>query len=205
MTPEHVDRAVEQLLAFERRWSPPLPLSLGHRAQGTGRPASGYNRARAPSLGTVSAHHLAQINIGRLRHPLEAPETVEFTDALDRINAVAEASPGFVWRLTDGDGNSSSYVQVAGHEDPLDVVNYSIWTDLAALKDFVYRSNHMGFLRRRTEWFEVPDGPITALWWVPAGTIPPVEEAYGRLDHLRANGPSEQAWSLTRPLPPPAS
>ncbi|MGI9598397.1 MAG: DUF3291 domain-containing protein [Acidimicrobiales bacterium] len=151
----------------------------------------------------MSPYHLAQINIGRLHRPLEAPETAEFTDALDRINELAEASPGFVWRLKDEAGNSSSYVAVPGHEDPLDIVNFSVWEDLESLKNFMYKTDHVGFLRRRTEWFERSEEVVTALWWIPAGTTPSIIEAYVRLEKLRANGSSEEAWSLTRPLPPP--
>lgn len=151
----------------------------------------------------MTDHHLAQINIGRLWHPLDAPETAEFVDALDRINALAEASPGFVWRLTGDDGQSSSYVAVEGMDHPLDAVNYSIWESVEALKDFMYRTDHVSFLRRRTEWFQPSDVAITACWWVPAGTVPGVDEAYKRLEHLRANGPSETAWPLTSPQPRP--
>ncbi len=152
----------------------------------------------------MSDHHLAQINVGRLRHPLEAPETAEFVDALDRINGLAESSPGFVWRLVGDDGASSSYVEVPGLDDPLDIVNYSIWESVESLRDFMYRTDHVDFLRRRTEWFERPAAPIAACWWIPAGTVPGVDEAYRRLEHLRANGPSAKAWPLTRPEPPPA-
>lgn len=152
----------------------------------------------------MSDHHLAQINVGRLWHPLEAPETSEFVEALDRINALAEASPGFIWRLTDDEGGSSSYVQVSGLDDPLDILNYSIWEGVDSLKDFMYRTDHVGFLRRRTEWFEPLDVPVSACWWIPAGTIPSVDEAYRRLEHLRASGPSAEAWPLTKPEPRPA-
>ena len=151
----------------------------------------------------VSAYHLAQINIGRLHHPLESPETAEFAEALDPVNELAEASPGFVWRLTDEDGNSSSYVQIPGQDDPLDIVNFSVWEDLESLKNFMYRTDHVGFLRRRTEWFQHSEQVVTALWWIPAGTIPDIVDAHDRLEHLRANGPSERAWPLTRPMPPP--
>lgn len=152
----------------------------------------------------MSEHHLAQINVGRLWHPLDAPETAEFVDALDRINALAEASPGFVWRLTGEDGESSSYVAVPGMDHPLDAVNYSIWTDLDSLKAFMYQTDHVSFLRRRTEWFQPLDVAVTACWWIPAGTIPDVGEAYRRLEHLRANGPSPEAWPPTRPEPKPS-
>ncbi len=147
--------------------------------------------------------HLAQINVGRLRAPLDADEMAEFVAALGPVNELAEASDGFVWRLTDEDGASSSYVRIPQVDDPLVAVNYSIWRDLSALKAFVYRSGHAPFLRRRRTWFEAPDEAITACWWVPAGVIPPLAEAYDRLLHLRAHGPTERAWTFTTPFPPP--
>jgi hypothetical protein len=152
----------------------------------------------------LAAYHLAQYNIGRLHRPLDHAETAEFIAALEPINQIAESSPGFVWRLTDDDGGSSSFVAVEGIDDPLLVVNYSIWTDLESLRHFMYKSGHASYLRRRTEWFE-PANEATALcWWTPAGTIPHVDEAQRRLVQMRANGPSDQGWPLTKPLDPPA-
>lgn len=153
----------------------------------------------------MTDYHLAELNIGRLLKPLEAPETEEFTNALDRINALAEASPGFVWRLTDEDGNSSSYVSFGDNDDPLLIANYSIWEDLESLKDFMYKTDHMSFLRRRTDWFAVPTEEITVCWWEPAGSIPTLDQAYERLQHLRANGPSDMGWSLRSPRPKPTA
>jgi hypothetical protein len=147
--------------------------------------------------------HLAELNIGRLLRPLEHADTDEFVRALDPINALAESSPGFVWRLTDDDGLSSSYVRLPGEDDPLLIVNYSIWEDLESLRHFMYRSGHSSYLRRRREWFERPPEESTVLWWVPAGTIPSLGEAYDRLRELRANGPAARAWSLAQPFDPP--
>ncbi len=94
-------------------------------------------------------YHLAELNIARLRRPLDAVETAEFIAALDPVNALAEATPGFVWRLTDDDGQSSSYVTVAAIDDPLVIVNYSLWRDYESFKHFVYKSGHASYLRRR--------------------------------------------------------
>lgn len=147
--------------------------------------------------------HLAEFNIARLTHPLDAAETAEFVAALDPINAIAEATPGFVWRLTDDEGQSSTYVTVEEIDDPLTIVNYSIWTDLESLKHFVVRSGHGAYLRRRKEWFDAPTGPTTVCWWIPAGTIPSVKEANVRLTELREQGPSERGWPMNRPMPKP--
>jgi len=149
-------------------------------------------------------HHLAELNVARLHEPLDHEGTAEFVAALEPINALAEASPGFVWRLTDDEGQSSSYVSLPENEDPLVIVNYSIWTDLESLKSFMYKTGHSGFLRRRREWFERLDEAATVCWWIPAGTIPDLAEAYARLQDLRSVGPTERGWPLSNPFPAPA-
>ena len=145
------------------------------------------------------AHHLAQINIGRLAAPFDSPELKPFVDNLDRINALAEASPGFVWRLT-GDGNNAT--DLRPFEDPLMMINMSVWTDMASLGAFVYRSAHSGIMRRRREFFETPAEPFQALWWVPAGVVPTAAEGIERLEHLRRNGPTAYAFTFRQPFAP---
>ena len=142
-------------------------------------------------------HHLAEFNIARLRAPLEATENDEFVSVLEAVNVIAEVSPGFVWRLTADDERSASYVQV--YDDPLLIVNYSIWTDLESLRHFTYRSGHAAYLRRRREWFEEGSTRLVC-WWVPPGEVPPVEEAARRLDRLAELGPSAEAFTLRSPF-----
>lgn len=151
----------------------------------------------------TAAFHLAQLNLGLFRAPLESDEMTEFRNALDPINAIAESSPGFVWRLTDDDGGSSSNVDVPFFDDPLYAPNYSVWTDLDSLKHFMYKSGHASYLRRRTEWFEKVDEAMTVLWWAPAGEIPPLGEAVERLLHLREHGPTERGWTLAHRVDSP--
>lgn len=191
-----------------------MPSVTGASGRGGWAPTDG--RRRAGERGTVTGvsdqhntsetaagHHLVQLNVGRLRAPLDDPSMAEFAESLGPINALAESSPGFVWRLVAEDGSSSSYVDVPGADDPLLAVNYSIWTDLESLRGFVFRSDHTGYLRRRREWFAPIAEAITVCWWVPAGEIPPLAEAMDRLDHLRRHGPSDQGWPMTRPYDPP--
>lgn len=148
--------------------------------------------------------HLAEFNIARLHHPLDGPENAEFVAALDPINALAEASPGFVWRLTDDDGASASYIDIPEIDDPRIIVNYSIWEDLESLRHFVTRSGHSAYLRRRKEWFEPMTEAATVCWWIAEEERPTVSEAMQRLRELQANGPSERGWPLNKPLDPPA-
>lgn len=150
-----------------------------------------------------SRWHLAQLNLGVFRHTLEAPEMAEFVGALDRINDLADNSPGFVWRLTDADGGPSSNVEVPGATDPLLASNLSVWTDVDALRDFMFRSDHGAYMKRRAAWFERHTEPMTVAWWIPAGTTPTLEEALEKLDHLRANGPTNAAFPITRRIPDP--
>ena len=145
--------------------------------------------------------HLAQLNIGRLRAEVDDPLVAEFMAALDPINALADAAPGFVWRLQTEEGNATSIR--AFDDDPLMALNLSVWESIEALADFAYRSAHTAFLRRRGEWFERLGEVYLVLWWIPAGTIPTLDEAIERLDHLRSFGPSPEAFTFRRPFPHP--
>jgi hypothetical protein len=145
--------------------------------------------------------HLAQLNIGRLRAPVEDPATAEFMANLDPINALAEATPGFVWRLQTDEGNATAIRAFEG--DDLMILNMSVWESIESLADYVYRSDHTPFLRRRGEWFERLQEVYLVLWWIPAGTRPTIDEALGKLDHLKVFGPTAEAFTFRRPFPSP--
>jgi hypothetical protein len=146
--------------------------------------------------------HVAQINIARLRAPLDDPLLAGFVARLDEINALADGMPGFVWRLQTGDGDATA---LRPYDDDMILVNMSVWETTEQLREYVYRSMHVEVMKQRKSWFERFDGMYYALWWVPAGHIPSVAEARERLEHLRAHGESPEAFSFTRPFPPPGS
>jgi hypothetical protein len=146
-------------------------------------------------------HHLAQVNIGRFRAPIESAIMDGFRNALDSINALADQSPGFVWRLQTEDGNSTAIRPYAG--DDLMAVTMSVWTSLESLQQFVYKSRHVDSLRGRKQWFEEIEAPILALWWIPTGHIPSIEEAKERLQHLKEHGPTPLAFTFRTPFPSP--
>jgi hypothetical protein len=148
----------------------------------------------------MNVWHLAQINIGRLVAPKGDPRVQPFFDALDRINALADVSPGFVWRLQGESGNATD---IAFSPDPLLAVNMSVWQDADALFAFVYRSAHTPEMVRRREYFERFDGAYQALWWVPAGTFPSVDDGLSRLWMLDRFGPCEQAFTFKARFPAP--
>jgi len=143
----------------------------------------------------MTTHHLAQLNIARLAAPLDSPRLKEFVDFLDPVNRFAEESPGFVWRLVGEDGQSSSYLPPV-FDDPMTIVNMSVWEDLASLQQFMYQSVHRYFLQNRRKWFDKRDGPSTVLWWVGARTIPTLQEAKEKLRLLETRGPTPDAFSL---------
>jgi Domain of unknown function (DUF3291) len=147
--------------------------------------------------------HFAQFNIARLHEPLDHPDTADFVANLDRVNAVAEGAPGFVWRLTDDSGQSSSYVRA--YDDPLMIINLSVWESPDQLQDFVYRGAHSPILRRRREWFEKMAEAYLVCWWVPAGTVPTVADAVARLERLRTEGVSDDAFTLRDLRPAPST
>jgi hypothetical protein len=137
--------------------------------------------------------HLAQLNVARPRAEMDDPQMAEFKAALDPINGLAEAAQGFVWRLTDGFGADATSIRLGNGEL---MVNLSVWDSRDALWNFAYRSPHMDYLRRRREWFHQLAEAYQVLWWVPAGHLPTVAEAAGRLEALRSQGPSPAAFTF---------
>ena len=137
-----------------------------------------------------SARHLAQFNIARIRYPLDDPRMAEFAANVARINGLAEQIEGFVWRLQDDSGNAMG---MTVYNDPRILLNLTVWASVEALERFVWQTLHRRFYLRRTEWFEPIETPLV-LWWVPAGHRPSLEQGVARLDHLRAFGPSENAF-----------
>jgi len=143
---------------------------------------------------------LAQINIARLLASLSGPRIAEFVAELASINELADRSEGFIWRLKSESGEAS-YVPYS--DDPLVLVNMSVWTGPEALKNFSYRSRHVEVFRRRAEWFEPQKPAPYCLWWVPAGHRPTVAEGRERLEHYRAHGPSQHAFWFQQLFPAP--
>ena len=143
---------------------------------------------------------LAQINIGRLLAPTDAPATAGFMNALEPINALADAAPGFVWRLQTEDGDATA---IRFSPDDLMIVNMSTWASLEALADFVYGDEHRAIMVQRRQWFEKFESVYLALWWVPAGHWPSIDEAKDRLAHLETDGPTAEAFTFRRAFPAP--
>jgi hypothetical protein len=147
------------------------------------------------------SHHVAQINVARLMAPLDAPASSDFVAALAPVNALADAAPGFVWRLQTEEGDATA---VQAFDDPLVIVNLTVWESIEALEAFAYRdASHLAALRRRREWFEPHAAPPTALWWIDAGELPSLEDALERLAELRSSGPSPLAFTFKQQFPPP--
>lgn len=149
----------------------------------------------------VSGWHLTQLNVGRLKAPLDDPQIADFVAALDRVNALGEASPGFVWRL-QGEGGSATDIRVAN--DPLLIVNLTVWESIETLFDFTYRTDHSQVLARRRDWFEKLGTPHMALWWIPVGILPTLAEAMDRLALLHRDGPTERAFTFKQRFPTPS-
>jgi len=148
------------------------------------------------------AFELAQVNIALAREPLDSPLLADFFAALPEINALADASPGFVWRLV-GDGGDATGIRAFG--DDRIIVNMSTWASIEALADYVFRSAHAGVMRERRKWFTAMKESYVALWWVPAGHRPTPREAEQRLEHLRTHGPTAFAFTFKQPFPPPGA
>ncbi len=149
----------------------------------------------------MPSYHLAQINVGRFVAPIDDPRMAGFVAQLDPVNALADRSPGFIWRLQSEIGNATN---IAYNDDPLMGVNMSVWESIEALKNFVYASDHIVPFRDRAKWFEKMTKPHYCLWWVPAGQIPPVAEGRERLEHYQEHGSTPYAFWFQKWFPAPA-
>jgi Domain of unknown function (DUF3291) len=145
--------------------------------------------------------YLAQINVALMKAPLNDPIMAEFAAALDDINAIADQSPGFIWRLQTAEGNATT---IQAYSDPKILVNISVWQSVELLKAYVYKSLHGEFFIRRRQWFERYQGEHFAMWWVPADHRPTVEEGRAKLDYLTRHGDSPEAFTFANPFPMPA-
>ena len=143
--------------------------------------------------------HIAQVNIARMKADIADPVMAPFVTRLDEINALADRSPGFVWRLQDEEGNAT---YLRPYDDVNILFNLSVWQSVEQLKDYVYRTAHAELIRQRGDWFTHFEGAQVALWWIPAGHRPSVNEAKRRLAHLVENGPSQFAFTFKTIHPP---
>jgi hypothetical protein len=150
----------------------------------------------------MTEFHVAEVNISRLLAPLDSDLLADFVAALEPVNARADAAPGFVWRLQTEDGDATA-IQV--FDDLELIVNLTVWTDLRSLGDFVFGMDHAAIMRGRRKWFARPTEAMTALWWVPAGTVPSTGDAERRLELLRRLGPTPDAFTLRTPFPAPGA
>ena len=145
-------------------------------------------------------YQLAQFNIARMLAPIDSPVMAGFVSQLPVINELADCSSGFVWRLQTAEGDATA---VRIYDDPLIIVNMSVWESIDSLRNFAYKSAHAGPLRDRLQWFERPKEAHLCMWWIPAGHIPTVEEGRDRLAFRRAHGDTPVAFSFAKPHPAP--
>lgn len=141
---------------------------------------------------------LAQINIARMIAPIDSEVMKEFKDFIVPINELAKGSPGFIWRFKDDSSDDTSLLETPWSDDPLMIVNMSVWSSLEELRTFTYTTVHSYFVRSRKKWFHQLDHPHTVLWWVPEGHEPTLEEARGKLDILERNGATAAAFTFAQ-------
>ena len=138
--------------------------------------------------------HVAQLNIAKMKGKnIDDPVMKDFVKQLDTINALAEASMGFVWRLKADDGNATSYNP---YGDDRIIINFSVWESADSLKNFVYKSAHTEVMKDRKQWFDNFNQAYYVLWNVPAGHIPSLDEATERLAYLQQHGASAYAFDF---------
>lgn len=146
----------------------------------------------------MKRYELVQLNVARMRYPMDAPEMAGFVEQIDAVNALADSADGFIWRLQTEDSG-------AAEEGPFGadcLVNVSVWRDVASLRAYVYGGAHVAVMRDRRAWFAPAQGPHLALWWIPAGERPSERDAAERLECLRRLGPTPEAFTFARPFTP---
>ncbi len=149
----------------------------------------------------MSKYQLAQINIARMRGvTINDPVMKEFFDNLDAVNAIAESSDGFVWRLKDDSNNATS---LNPYDDEQIIINVSVWESIGQLENFMYRTLHSEFLKRRKEWFHRFGKVYTAMWWTPAGKFPTMQEAADKLEYLQQHGPTALVFDFKKKFESP--
>lgn len=147
-------------------------------------------------------YHLAQINIAKGLSTLDDPIMKDFVDRLDQINALADSSPGFIWRLQTDGGDATS---IRAFDDEKIIVNMSVWESFQSLKDYVYSGEHLEAMKTKKSWFEKMQGPVFALWWIPAGSIPTVQDGKNSLEQLKKFGSTSRAFTFAEPKEMPES
>lgn len=155
-----------------------------------------------PKLPDQTLFYLAQINVALMKAPLDDPLMTEFAAALDEVNAIADQSAGFVWRLQTATGSATD---IRAYPDPKMLVNVSVWENIEPLKTYVYKSLHGDFFVRRRQWFEKLQSEHFAMWWIPAGHLPTAEEGKAKLEYLTLHGDSPEAFTFAQPYPSPSS
>ncbi|WP_419536875.1 DUF3291 domain-containing protein [Endozoicomonas sp.] len=148
----------------------------------------------------MATFHLAQVNIAKAKGSMDSPVMKGFVDQLDYINQLAENSPVFVWRLQTEEGDATD---ISAFEDELIIINMSVWQTYDDLKQYVYSGEHLSALKQKKDWFDKLEGSHLALWWIPAGSIPTVEDAKQALALLDTQGPTEKSFTFARPFPAP--
>ena len=149
----------------------------------------------------MHSFHIAQVNVALAKANMESIVMQGFVSRLDEINALADRAEGFVWRLQESGGSATS---IRVFDDPLLLVNMSVWQSLKALKQYVYKSLHVELIRDREGWFNKVHEAHQALWWVTAGHIPSIQEAKQKLEHIGEHGPSRDAFTFSKPYPAPS-
>jgi len=149
----------------------------------------------------MSEYQIAEINIAKMNGVnINDPIMKEFVDNLDKVNAVAENSEGFVWRLKDESNNSTN---LNPYNDEQVIINISVWENIETLENFIYKTFHTDFLKRRKEWFKTFGKAYTAMWWMPKGQFPTIQEAVDKLDYLQKNGSSNIVFDFKNKFPQP--
>lgn len=150
----------------------------------------------------MSKYQLAQLNVGLAKDSVDSELLVDFAAQLDAVNAAAESSPGFIWRLMDDNNNATGF---NAFDDENMLINISVWDSVESLQKYIYSDIHMAVLKNKSKWFENMESAHLVLWWIKEGEYPNIEESLERLSHLSAHGPTVHAFTFRDTFPAPSS
>jgi len=138
---------------------------------------------------------IAQFNMAKARFPSDSDGLADFMNNLEAVNAVADRSKGFVWRLKADTPGDAITDQIFEDSDLL--LNMSVWETIEDFRNFVFQTVHGKFLARRAEWFFPAEQPSFVMWWVDLVHKPTLEEAHEMLNVLGRDGPTANAFTLS--------
>ncbi len=93
----------------------------------------------------AQSYYLAQVDIPTLRASLNHPSMADFVAQIHRVNAIADADSGFVWRLRNEGADGATSIRA--FDDDRILITLIVWRPLESLANYVYGGAHAAIMR----------------------------------------------------------